>query len=93
MAPKLKVLLTGATGRVGSILRREWGDRFELRLADIRELGDTSLSFRGVDEADERELGSPELAPHESYVQCDTSDYGQLLSACEGMDVLVSRSP
>ena len=93
MAPKLKVLLTGATGRVGSILRREWGDRFELRLADIRELGDTSLRFRGVDEADDRELGSPELAPHESYVQCDTSDYGQLLSACEGMDVLVSRSP
>ena len=44
MAPKLKVLLTGATGRVGSILRREWGDRFELRLADIRELGDTSLA-------------------------------------------------
>ena len=72
MAPKLKVLLTGATGRVGSILRREWGDRFELRLADIRELGDTSLSFRGVDEADGARQGPD--APRRGHAGTVTTD-------------------
>jgi len=36
MDTKKKVLLTGAAGTVGGILRREWGDRYELRLSDIR---------------------------------------------------------
>lgn len=35
-----KVLLTGAAGFVGEILRRHWGDRFDLRLADIKPIGD-----------------------------------------------------
>lgn len=30
------VLLTGAAGRVGSILRQHWGERYRLRLADVR---------------------------------------------------------
>ena len=31
-----KVLITGAAGLVGGILRRHWGNRFPLRLADCR---------------------------------------------------------
>ncbi len=30
-----KVLMTGAAGRVGGILRSHWGDRYALRLADL----------------------------------------------------------
>lgn len=33
---KRTVLLTGAAGRVGGILRQHWGDRYELRLTDVR---------------------------------------------------------
>ena len=35
-----KVLLTGAAGFIGRILRDHWGDRFDLRLADIRPIED-----------------------------------------------------
>lgn len=35
-----KVLLTGAAGFIGRMLREHWGDRFDLRLADIREIED-----------------------------------------------------
>ena len=35
MAEK-KVLITGAAGLVGGILRQTWGDRYSLRLADIQ---------------------------------------------------------
>ncbi len=38
MAEKTRVLLTGAAGFVGGILRSHWGDRYQLRLADIRPL-------------------------------------------------------
>lgn len=34
------ILLTGAAGLVGSMLRHHWGDRFRLRLADIRPIKD-----------------------------------------------------
>lgn len=34
MTGKRKVLMTGAAGRVASILRSHWGDRYDLRLAD-----------------------------------------------------------
>ncbi len=33
---KRHVLITGAAGRVSSILRRHWGDQYRLRLADVR---------------------------------------------------------
>ena len=36
MAKKKNVIITGAAGLVGTILRQHWGDRYTLRLADIR---------------------------------------------------------
>jgi hypothetical protein len=35
MGAKKKVLITGAAGLVGGILRLHWGDRYQFRLADI----------------------------------------------------------
>lgn len=35
-----KVLITGAAGLVGGILRRAWTDRYDLRLADIQPIAD-----------------------------------------------------
>ncbi len=37
---KRTVLLTGAAGRVGTLLRQHWGDRYRLRLADVRPIAD-----------------------------------------------------
>lgn len=37
---KRRVLVTGGAGRVASILRQHWGDRYEIRLADIRPVDD-----------------------------------------------------
>ncbi len=37
---KKKVLITGAAGLVGGHLRRHWGDRYPLRLADIKPIED-----------------------------------------------------
>jgi NAD+ dependent glucose-6-phosphate dehydrogenase len=37
---KRKVLITGAAGFIGSYLRRLWGDRYTLRLADINPVGE-----------------------------------------------------
>ncbi|NKB66944.1 MAG: NAD-dependent epimerase/dehydratase family protein [Candidatus Latescibacteria bacterium] len=36
MSTDKKILITGAAGLVGSILRQHWGDAYPLRLADIR---------------------------------------------------------
>ena len=36
MAKKKNVIITGGAGLVGTILRQHWGDRYALRLADIR---------------------------------------------------------
>ena len=36
MAKKKNVIITGAAGLVGTILRQHWGNRYALRLADIR---------------------------------------------------------
>lgn len=44
-----RILMTGATGTVGSILRREWGDRYALRLADVRPLQDLAAHEEFVD--------------------------------------------
>ena len=35
-----KVLITGAAGLVGGILREDWGDRYALRLTDIQPVAD-----------------------------------------------------
>ena len=40
MSAKAKILITGAAGHVGEILRTHWGDRYPLRLGDIRPLDD-----------------------------------------------------
>ena len=40
MATKLHVLITGAAGLVGGIVRQHWGDRYRLRLADIQPVSD-----------------------------------------------------
>ncbi len=36
MAKKKNVIITGAAGLVGTILRQHWGNRYALRLADAR---------------------------------------------------------
>ncbi len=38
MSEKKKVLITGAAGDIGGMLRSHWGDRYQLRLMDIRPL-------------------------------------------------------
>ena len=38
--PRRNVLITGAAGLVGRILRTHWGARYRLRLADIRPVGE-----------------------------------------------------
>ena len=40
---KRHVLITGSAGRVASILRQHWGDRYRLRLADVRPVADLDL--------------------------------------------------
>ena len=40
---KRHVLITGSAGRVASILRQHWGDRYRLRLADVRPVEDLDL--------------------------------------------------
>ncbi len=40
MGDKKKVLITGVAGLVGGILRAHWGDRYALRLADVRPVED-----------------------------------------------------
>ena len=81
---KTRVLLTGASGLVGSILRKEWGDRYWLRLADIRDLDVGTTSTVG----DAVEI-IPLRSEFEEFVQLDTSDLQQFADACHGIDVVV----
>ncbi|MBK34324.1 MAG: epimerase [Gemmatimonadetes bacterium] len=47
-----KILLTGAAGFVGTMLRLHWGDRFDLRLADVRPVDDSTFESVELDVAD-----------------------------------------
>ena len=40
MASERTVLITGAAGLFGRILRAHWGDRYQLRLSDVRAIED-----------------------------------------------------
>lgn len=42
VSEKQRVLITGATGLFGGILRSHWGDQYQLKLADIRPIDDLS---------------------------------------------------
>lgn len=85
---RLNVLLTGGSGRVGGILRSAWAGTFNLRLADVRPLGQ-STRLDGSEETREMAAAGASLAPTESFVLLDTSDYLQFREACEGIDVVV----
>ena len=52
------MLVTGAAGTVGSILRAHWGDRYRLRLADIRPCGELASheEFARVDITDSAQM-------------------------------------
>jgi len=87
MERKLNVLLTGATGRVGGILREHWGDRYNLRLADVRPIGADRILSSG--EPETRAKNAKPLGPHEAFVHCECADFEQMAAACIGMDVVV----
>ena len=63
------VLITGAAGLFGGILRQHWRHRYELRLADLKQIDD--------------------LSPHETFLQTDITDLGQMTKACEGASTVV----
>ena len=77
----MKVLITGAAGLFGGILREHWGGaqtappnsdvdpRYALRLADVRPVGD--------------------LAPHEEFMETDIVAYDSMRAACHEIDVVV----
>ena len=65
------VLLTGATGFVGGLCRQHWGDRYRLRLADVRPMEEA------VDTSRTPGAGDSQLAPHEEFVLLDIADYDQ----------------
>lgn len=94
MPPPL-VLVTGAAGTYGRILRTEWGDRYRLRLADVNEVDvataaankvQWSIGTNGFAVCDGAAIP---LAAHEEYVPLDSSDYTAMLAACQGVDTVI----
>jgi nucleoside-diphosphate-sugar epimerase len=81
--PKPTVLLTGATGFVGGLCRRYWGDCYNLVLADNRPMSAAKDTSRV--EGD----GDIALSAHESFRLLDITSYEQFLSSCQGVDVVV----
>src|SRR5438552_4021279 len=66
MADKKKVLITGAAGRIGSYYREHVGDRYDLRLVDIKPIPDSD----GLD-AHQLDLSYPDSV-HEACAGVDT---------------------
>jgi nucleoside-diphosphate-sugar epimerase len=60
MMSKKKVLITGAAGRIGGNLRRYWGDRYQLRLADIKPVEDL---------AEHEEFAECDIAEYDQFYQ------------------------
>jgi len=80
------ILLTGAAGTVGSILRQHWGaelpPRYRLRLADL-----PSPNVRS-DVPVSKDI-TQGLGPHEESVQFDCADYAAFRAAAEGCHTVV----
>ena len=79
------VLITGAAGSVGTILRNHWNDAeggplYRLRLADL-----AAPRVRGGESPDL----SATLAEHEEAVEFDCADYDAFLAACQGVHAVV----
>ena len=78
MEDKMKVLVTGAAGLVGGHLRQHWGDRYELRLADIRPV---------VDLAAHEEFVEMDIAEYDAFLAaCQGMDAVVHLAADPSMD-------
>jgi NAD+ dependent glucose-6-phosphate dehydrogenase len=83
MASPPLVLLTGAAGQVGTILRDHWADgRYCLRLADLP--APTQPEGGRL-----RTNLAQTLRPHEELAEFDCSDYGQFRTACEGVHTVI----
>ena len=85
--PKKTVLLTGATGFVGGQCRQHWGEKYNLRLADLRPMSEAKDSARKEGQ------GNTELAPHETFVTLDITKYEDFLAACDGVHTVVAADP
>eukprot|EP01047_Picozoa_sp_COSAG01_P003579 COSAG01_NODE_108_length_25947_cov_25.489593_20_plen_279_part_00 len=94
---KKRVLVTGAAGTYGRILRTEWGTRYKLRLSDINPV---DLPITAVAAAKTPwQIGTNGFAvlggaalplqSHEEFLRLDTSDYDAFREACEGVHTLV----
>ena len=71
---KLHVLITGGAGRVASILRQHWGDRYQLRLADVRPVEDLDLheEYVALDITDLEAFTAASYSPPASTLCWDT---------------------
>ena len=78
MEDKMKVLVTGAACLGGGHLRQHWGDRYELRLADIRPV---------VDLAAHEEFVEMDIAEYDAFLAaCQGMDAVVHLAADPSMD-------
>lgn len=78
MADKMKVLVTGAAGLVGGHLREFWGDRYQLRLTDIRPVDNLAAH---------EEYAAMDITDYEAFLAaCEGMDAVVHLAADPSMD-------
>lgn len=84
---KRRVVIFGSGGPVAAALAAEMKNDYILRQTDVRPLG----TIRGENHPQSEGAPLPMLLPepHEERT-VDIRDYGQVLAACEGMDVAVN---